>query len=222
MGQEQGCFNLGIAAPTTPINIQETKSALKGGWVILDQNKYYTHSPSYESPATPARSSLVQDHDQYTVLVQFNSTQPSKMKLSIVSVALLSSVVLAAPAPAADPEAFPISELLTSDLSIEEHALSKRQYSSSSYNQLTDGTACRPITVIYARGTLQAGNVGDSRAVGPLFFNNLASKVGGTSKLAIQGVTYSASINGFSQGGDPAGSTTMATLINTVSQDWFQ
>jgi hypothetical protein len=202
MGQEQGCFNLGTDAPTTPVNIQDTKSALKSGLVILDQDKYYAHFPSYESPATLARSSLVQDHDQYTVLVQINSLQPFKMKLSIVSAALLSSVVLAAPAPAADPEAFPISELLNSDLSIEEHALSKRQYSSSSYNQLTD--------------------VGDSRAVGPLFFNNLASKVGGTSKLAIQGVTYSASINGFSQGGDPAGSTTMATLINTVSQDSSQ
>lgn len=29
----------------------------------------------------------------------------------------------------------------------EEGALSKRQYSSSTYNQLTDGTACRPISV---------------------------------------------------------------------------
>ena len=144
------------------------------------------------------------------------------MKFSIVSAALLSSVVLAAPAPVADPEAFPINELLGSGVSVEEHALSKRQYTSSSYNQLTDGTACRPITVIYARGTSQAGNVGDSRAVGPLFFNNLASRVGGTSQLAIQGVTYSASVGGFLQGGDPTGSTTMANLINTVSESTIQ
>ena len=118
--------------------------------------------------------------------------------------------------PSADPEAFPISELLSSDLSFEEHALSKRQYSSSTYNQLTDGTACRAISVIYARGTSQQGNVGDSAAVGPLFFNQLASKVGGVSRLAIQGVTYSASVLGFLQGGDRAGSTTMTNLISTV------
>ena len=138
------------------------------------------------------------------------------MKLTLLSLALLSGA-LAAPAPAADAEAFPISELLTSNLSLEEHALSKRQYSSSTYNQLTDGTACRPISVIYARGTSQAGNVGDSAAVGPLFFNQIASRVGGTSQLAIQGVTYSASVAGFLQGGDATGSTTMTNLISTVS-----
>jgi cutinase len=139
------------------------------------------------------------------------------MKLTLLSVALLSGVSLAAPAPAADPEAFPISELLTSSLTPEDHAISKRQYSSSSYNQLTDGTACRAISVIYARGTSQAGNVGDAAAVGPLFFNNLASRVGGTSRLAIQGVTYSASVLGFLQGGDSAGSTTLTNLISSVS-----
>lgn len=138
------------------------------------------------------------------------------MKLTLLSLALLSSV-LAAPAPAADPEAFPISELLTSDLSLEDHAITKRQYSSSSYNQLTDGTACRAISVIYARGTSQQGNVGDAAAVGPLFFNQLASRVGGTSRLAIQGVTYAANVAGFLQGGDAAGSTTMTNLISSVS-----
>lgn len=140
------------------------------------------------------------------------------MKLSVLSLALLSGA-LAAPAPAADAdaEAFPVSELLTTSLSPEEHALTKRQYSSSTYNQLTDGTACRAISVIYARGTSQQGNVGDAAAVGPLFFNQLASRVGGTTRLAIQGVTYSASVAGFLQGGDPTGSTTMTNLISTVS-----
>lgn len=95
-------------------------------------------------------------------------------------------------------------------------ALEKRQFTSSTYNQLTDGTACRPVSVIYARGTSQAGNVGDSSAVGPLFFNNLASRLGGTSQLAIQGVTYPASIAGFLAGGDATGANTMASLISTV------
>lgn len=138
------------------------------------------------------------------------------MKLTLLSLAILSGA-LAAPAPAADANAFPIEDLLTSNLTPEEHALSKRQYSSSTYNQLTDGTACRAISVIYARGTSQQGNVGDAAAVGPLFFNQIASRVGGTSQLAIQGVTYPASVAGFLQGGDAAGSTTMANLISTVS-----
>ena len=138
------------------------------------------------------------------------------MKLTLLSLALLSGA-LAAPAPVADAVAFPVSELLTSNLTPEEHALSKRQYSSSTYNQLTDGTACRAISVIYARGTNQQGNVGDSAAVGPLFFNQIAARVGGVSQLAIQGVTYSASVAGFLAGGDATGSTTMTNLISTVS-----
>jgi cutinase len=133
------------------------------------------------------------------------------MKFTLLSLAVLSGA-LAAPAPAADPEAYPISEV-PSGLSLEDYALTKRQYSSSSYNQLTDGTACRAISLIYARGTSQQGNVGDAAAVGPL-----ASRVGGTSKLAIQGVTYSASVSGFLAGGDAAGSTTMTNLISSVSE----
>lgn len=139
------------------------------------------------------------------------------MKLTLLPLFFL-PITLSTPAPAADPESFPISDLLTSSLSPEAHILAKRQYSSSSYNQLTDGTACRAISVIYARGTSQQGNVGDAAAVGPLFFNQLASKVGGTSKLAIQGVTYAASVSGFLAGGDATGSTTMTNLISTVSR----
>jgi hypothetical protein len=138
------------------------------------------------------------------------------MKLTLLSLALMSGALAApAPAPVADPEAFSITEA-PRGVSLEAHAISKRQYSSSSYNQLTDGTACRPISVIYARGTSQAGNVGDSASVGPLFFNQIASRVGGTSQLAIQGVTYPASVSGFLAGGDAAGSTTMTNLISSV------
>ncbi|KAH5754096.1 hypothetical protein HBI88_194040 [Parastagonospora nodorum] len=138
------------------------------------------------------------------------------MKLTLLTVALVSGA-LAVPAPVSDAEAFPIDELLVSKLTPEEHAIPKRQYSSSTYNQLTDGTACRPISLIYARGTGQQGNVGDAAAVGPLFFNQIASRVGGTSQLAIQGVTYSASVSGFLQGGDPTGSTTMTNLIGSTA-----
>jgi cutinase len=95
------------------------------------------------------------------------------------------------------------------------NSLQARQFSSSSYNQLTDGTPCRPVTVVYARGTTQAGNVGDSAAVGPILFNNLASRIG-LNNLAVQGVAYPANVAGFLAGGDAAGSRTMADLIARV------
>lgn len=84
----------------------------------------------------------------------------------------------------------------------------------SSIHLLTSYPRCRPITVIYARGTSQAGNVGEANSEGPTFFNALAAAVGGTSRLAIQGVTYSASVLGFLAGGDAVGATTMYNLIN--------
>ncbi|KAK6705382.1 hypothetical protein SNK05_009280 [Fusarium graminearum] len=95
------------------------------------------------------------------------------------------------------------------------NSLHARQFSSSTYNQLTDGTPCRPVTMIYARGTTQAGNVGDPAAVGPVLFNNLASRIG-LNNLAVQGVAYPANIAGYLAGGDAAGSRTMADLISRV------
>ncbi|KAF2706626.1 carbohydrate esterase family 5 protein [Pleomassaria siparia CBS 279.74] len=137
------------------------------------------------------------------------------MKASFVLA--LAGAALTSAAPTFSPiDSFNIRELEGTNLSPEEHALSKRQFTGDTYNQLIDGTACRAVTVIYARGTNSDGNVGASTAVGPVFFNNLASQLNGTSNLAIQGVTYSASIAGFLAGGDAAGSTTMANLISTA------
>ncbi len=65
---------------------------------------------------------------------------------------------------------------------------------------------CQPVTVIFARGTSEPGNVGV--LVGPPFFDALKSKIGGT-KVVMQGVPYPASVEGFLKGGDPAGSQTM-------------
>ncbi|KAL8383200.1 hypothetical protein RB595_006792 [Gaeumannomyces hyphopodioides] len=88
-------------------------------------------------------------------------------------------------------------------------AIAARQYSGNTYNQLIDGTACRDVTLIYARGTSQQGNVGDPAAVGPLMFNALAAILG-ADRLAVQGVTYAANVLGFLLGGDPNGANTMA------------
>jgi cutinase len=147
---------------------------------------------------------------------------------SLLALAALLTTAFSVPTPSGG-VSFPITDLLDSDLtiaeyvaqlesrSVEERALDKRAYTSNTYNQLTDGTACRPITVIYARGTTQDGNVGAPDVEGPTFFNALAARVGGESRLAIQGVTYPANVFGFLAGGDAAGATTMFNLINTVS-----
>lgn len=91
----------------------------------------------------------------------------------------------------------------------------KRAYSSTYADELTDGTACRDVTVLYARGTGQSGNIGAATDVGPEFLDALAALVG-TRGLAAQGVDYSASVEGFEEGGDPAGSALMAELAELV------
>lgn len=68
------------------------------------------------------------------------------------------------------------------------------------------GSGCTAMTVIFARGTTEPGNVG--LVTGPPFFDALSSMIGANS-LSVQGVDYSASIEGFLEGGDPAGSQTM-------------
>ena len=88
--------------------------------------------------------------------------------------------------------------------------LMRRQYATDTSNQLTDGTPCREVTVIFARGTSESGNIGT--LAGPPFFNALAGIIG-TNNLAVQGVDYDASIVGFLEGGDPTGSATMASLV---------
>lgn len=82
-------------------------------------------------------------------------------------------------------------------------------------NDLVNGI-CAPVTVIFARGTLELGNVGS--LAGPPFFNALADIIGSQS-LAVQGVDYPATIAGYLEGGDPGGAATLASLVSqAVSQ----
>lgn len=97
----------------------------------------------------------------------------------------------------------------------EERSLERRNYTELYADQLTDGTACRDVTVIYARGTDQEGNIGEPTDVGPEFLDDLGVYVG-INNLAVAGVNYSASIDGFEEGGDPEGSQTMADLAALV------
>ncbi|KAH6679396.1 putative cutinase [Halenospora varia] len=84
-----------------------------------------------------------------------------------------------------------------------------RDLAATTQNDLVNGTPCKKITVIFARGTTSPGNVGES--TGPPFFQAIAALVG-TSNIAVQGVDYPASILGFLEGGDTAGGKLMANL----------
>ena len=93
--------------------------------------------------------------------------------------------------------------------------LAARQLSGDTENQFTAANTCNGITVLFARGTTESGNVGT--LTGPPFFQALASAApGGADGLTVQGVDYAADIPGFLEGGDPAGSQTLATLIGQV------
>jgi hypothetical protein len=121
-----------------------------------------------------------------------------KVTQTLLPLAALVGTALSAPTSVpAEGASFPITDLLDSDLTVDEYAqslekgsLAKRQYNGDTFNQLTDGTACRAVTVIFARGTTSPGNVGEAGSEGPSFFNALASSLGGASRLAIQGVNY--------------------------------
>ncbi|QKX56318.1 uncharacterized protein TRUGW13939_03419 [Talaromyces rugulosus] len=80
------------------------------------------------------------------------------------------------------------------------------------YNELEG--SCQEWTVIFARGTAEPGNVGV--LVGPPLFDALGDQFG-SSSIAIQGVNgYSASVEDYLAGGDPAGSAEMANQIETA------
>ena len=85
---------------------------------------------------------------------------------------------------------------------------------SSTENDVTNDAPCKALTVIFARGTSEPGNVGT--VAGPPFFEALQSAVG-ANMVALQGVNYSASWDGAFEGGDPTGSSTMASLVGQVS-----
>lgn len=120
-------------------------------------------------------------------------------------------------------QAFPTSLSLPSALASLFHTKRDAPYATTA-NELTDGTtACRAVTLIYARGTNQAGNIGDASAVGPLFFNNISALIGPTN-LAVQGVDYDADVDGYLGnlfGTSEEGVQAMTDLVNLVCCRFF-
>lgn len=121
------------------------------------------------------------------------------MKSPILSLALLVASVIAAPVGDAAIRGFETMGALSSEIS-------KRQSFSVVENQLG---LCRPVTVIFARGTIELGNVGS--LAGPPFFNALKFAIG-AQNVGVQGVPYPASIGGYLTGGDVSGGKTLAAL----------
>lgn len=114
-----------------------------------------------------------------------------------------------APVPNPEPEVTERGFAHLEDLSSE---LAKRQSLSTTRNDLSG--PCKPVTVIFARGTSEAGNVGS--IAGPPFFNALGARIG-YGNVAVQGVDYAASVAGYLEGGDPAGASTLASLTNQAA-----
>ncbi|KAK0627529.1 cutinase-domain-containing protein [Immersiella caudata] len=75
-------------------------------------------------------------------------------------------------------------------------------------------TQCANITILFARGTSEVGNVGI--IVGPEFFDAVAARLSTGSTLAVRGIDYPASISGFLEGGDPDGSQKMADEVSHI------
>lgn len=90
------------------------------------------------------------------------------------------------------------------------NTISKRLSLSDTRNQLRE---CRPVTVIFARGTIESGNVG--ALVGPPFFNALGLAIG-DENVGVQGVEYPATVLGYLEGRDAEGAATLASLLEQV------
>lgn len=89
--------------------------------------------------------------------------------------------------------------------------ISKRMSFSDTQNQLGE---CRPVTVIFARGTFETGNVG--ALVGPPFFQALELAIG-DENVGNQGVDYPATLEGYLEDGDARGATKLASLTEQAA-----
>lgn len=90
--------------------------------------------------------------------------------------------------------------------------LSPRALGDSTQNDVKNG-ACKPTTVLFARGTTEAGNMGT--LAGPPFVQAIGQMMG-ADNVAVQGIDYPADIPGFLAGGDAGGSKLMAQMVGQV------
>ena len=87
------------------------------------------------------------------------------------------------------------------------NTISKRLSLSDTRNQLGE---CRPVTMIFARGKIETGNV--AAIVGPPFFSALGLAIG-DENVGVQGVDYPATILGYLESKDTNGAAMLASLL---------
>ena len=127
------------------------------------------------------------------------------MKASLLFLISLTAATWASPISETQPHGFGSMGRLSAELS-------KRQ---SDYdNTRNELGECKPVTVIFARGTVELGNVGS--ITGPPFFNALDVLLG-AENVAVQGVDYPATILGYLQGGDKGGAQKLADLTEQAA-----
>ncbi|KAK5737379.1 hypothetical protein LTR17_006798 [Elasticomyces elasticus] len=89
---------------------------------------------------------------------------------------------------------------------------STKYSSGATASDIDDNTGCTALTVIFARGTSETGNIGS--IAGPPMFKQLISDLG-ASKLTLQGVVYLADAVGNANCG-AAGGAAMAKEVSTI------
>ncbi|KAL8808786.1 MAG: hypothetical protein Q9200_004017 [Gallowayella weberi] len=87
--------------------------------------------------------------------------------------------------------------------------------SGNTANDITNKTPCKPITVIFARGTNENGNLGS--VIGPPLYTALKNKLG-ADKIAYQGVPYPASAAGNTNGGGNGGALMVSLAQQAIQQ----
>ena len=92
--------------------------------------------------------------------------------------------------------------------------LASAALTSSTQNDVTNGSGCKAMTVLFARGTTELGNMGS--VAGSPFVSALGKMMGGAQNLAVQGIAYPADVPGFLVGGDAGGSKLMAQMVGKV------
>ncbi|TFK97287.1 cutinase-domain-containing protein [Pterulicium gracile] len=139
------------------------------------------------------------------------SQAPNTIIQFALVLALFSLLPFVASLPAPAGAAVPSSPKVV-DALIQQSAVAEASLIGDTENELSG--PCKALTLIYARGTTEPGNVGGS--TGQALFTALRSRLG-SSAIDVQGVNYPADVAGYLVGGDPAGSTTMFNLINQAA-----
>lgn len=100
-----------------------------------------------------------------------------------------------------------LSDIIAAALGFLSGANTQSSFSTTTANDLVDGS-CGDVTLIFARGTTETGNVGSS--VGPTFYAALESAVGSGSDVLLQGVNdYDANAVEYLEGGSKDGAENM-------------